>query len=63
MAFEANAINVLLMGSPGVGKAYPVPALGLATVEQGLAASFVTVHTLLQGLRRALAENRLERRL
>lgn len=38
-------------------------ALGLAAIEQGLAVYFVTAHTLIQDLRRAHAENRLERRL
>ena len=37
--------------------------LGLAATEQGLAVYFVTAHTLVQDLRRAHAENRLERRL
>ncbi|MBT9260189.1 MAG: ATP-binding protein [Clostridiales bacterium] len=37
--------------------------LGLAAIEQGLAVYFVTAHALVQDLRRAHAENRLERRL
>jgi len=63
MAFVANATNVLFLGPPGVGKTHLAVALGLAAIEQGLAVYFVTAHTLVQDLRRAHAENRLERRL
>ncbi|MBC7083757.1 MAG: ATP-binding protein [Firmicutes bacterium] len=63
MALVANATNVLFLGPPGVGKTHLAVALGLAAIEQGLAVYFVTAHTLVQDLRRAHAENRLERRL
>lgn len=63
MAFVANATNVLFLGPPGVGKTHLAVALGLQGIEQGLAVYFVTAHALLQDLRRAHAENRLERRL
>jgi len=63
MAFVANATNVLFLGPPGVGKTHLAVALGLAAIEQGLTAYFVTAHSLVQDLRRAYVENRLERRL
>ncbi|CAM3617447.1 ATP-binding protein [Hydrogenibacillus schlegelii] len=63
MAFVANATNVLFLGPPGVGKTHLAVALGLAAIEQGLAVYFVTAYTLVQNLRRAHPENRLERRL
>ncbi len=63
VAFVANATSVLFLGPPGVGKTHLAVALGLAAIEQGLAACFVTAHTLVQDLRRVHAENRLDRRL
>jgi DNA replication protein DnaC len=63
MAFVANATNVLFLGPPGVGKTHLAVALGLAGIEQGLGVYFVTAYNLVQDLRRAYAENRLERRL
>lgn len=63
MAFVANATNVLFLGPPGVGKTHLAVALGLAAIAQGLAVSFVTAHTRVQDVRRAHAENRLEKRL
>jgi len=63
MTFVANATNVLFLGPPGVGKTHLAVALGLQGIEQGLVVYFVTAHALLQDLRRAYGENRLERRL
>jgi len=51
------------LGPPGVGKTHLAVALGLQGIEQGLGVYFVTAHALLQDLRRAHGENRLERRL
>jgi DNA replication protein DnaC len=63
LAFVADAANVLLLGPPGVGKTHLAVALALHAIEQGLGAYFVRAHDLLEDLRRAQAEHRLERRL
>ena len=63
LTFVAEAANVLLLGPPGVGKTHLAVALGLQAIEQGSGVYFVRAHDLLEDLRQAQAEHRLERRL
>src|SRR3954451_1316354 len=63
MAFVAGAANVLLLGPPGVGKTHLSVALGLQAIEHGHGVYFARAHDLMEDLRRAQAEHRLDRRL
>lgn len=63
LTFINEAANLLLLGPPGVGKTHLAVALGLRAIEQGHGVYFVRAHELLEDLRAAQAEHRLERRL
>lgn len=63
LAFVNDAANVILLGPPGVGKTHLAVALGLKAIESGYGVYFVRAHELLEDLRNAQAENRLERRM
>lgn len=61
--FVDRAENVIFLGPPGVGKTHLAIALGVKAAEAGHRVMFLTLDTLLTRLRRAAAENRLERQL
>lgn len=63
LSFVSDGANVILLGPPGVGKTHLAVALGLRAIEAGYGVYFVRAHQLLEDLRKAQAEHRLERRL
>lgn len=63
LAFVADAANVIFLGPPGVGKTHLGVALGIKAIEAGYGVYFVRAHELLEDLRRAQAEHRLDRRM
>lgn len=63
LRFMANGENVIFLGPPGVGKTHLAVALALEAISQGIGTYFIAAHDLVNDLRRAHAENRLERRL
>jgi DNA replication protein DnaC len=63
LAFVERAENVILLGPPGVGKTHLAIALGVKAAEAGHRVLFLTLEEVMNRLKRAQQEKRLERQL
>lgn len=61
--FVANGENVLLLGSPGVGKTHLAIALGRCAVEHGYTTLFTTATALIAALAKAESDGNLAERV
>lgn len=63
LRFLAEGQNAIFLGPPGVGKTHLAVALAVQAISQGVGTYFIAAHDLVNDLRHAHAENRLERRM
>lgn len=63
LRFLENKENILFYGTPGVGKTHLATALGIEAASKRQLTYFISCHDLIQNLKKAYEENRLEARL
>lgn len=63
LRFIENKENILFFGTPGVGKTHLATAIGVEAASKRYLTYFISCHDLIQNLRNAYNENRLEARL
>lgn len=63
LRFIENKENILFYGTPGVGKTHLATAIGIEAASKRYLTYFISCHDLIQNLRKAYNENRLEARL
>ena len=62
LAFVERAENVIFLGPPGVGKTHLAVGLALKAIEAGKVVYYTTLSHLIEDLKKAQAQGRLERR-
>ena len=63
LRFLERQENILFLGNSGVGKTHLSVAIGIAAAQKRISTYFINCHELLQNLKKAHLENRLETRL
>ena len=63
LRFIEKKENILFYGTPGVGKTHLASAIGIESAMKRQLTYFISCHDLIQNLRNAYHENRLEARL
>ncbi len=63
LRFIENKENILFYGTPGVGKTHLATSIGIEAASKRQLTYFISCHDLIQNLKKAYDENRLEARL
>ena len=62
LAFAARTENIVLLGPPGVGKTHLAVGISMKALKAGLTVYYTSLARLIEDLKQALVQNRLERR-
>lgn len=63
LRFLEQRENIVFLGSSGVGKTHLATSIGIAAAKKRTSTYFIKCHDLIQNLKRAKIENRLETRI
>lgn len=63
LRFIEERENIVFLGPSGVGKTHLATSIGIAAAKKRTSTYFIKCHDLIQNLKRAMRENRLETRL
>lgn len=63
LRFIENKENILFVGSPGVGKTHLATAIGIEAAKNRQITYFINCNDLINNLKKAYSENRLENRI
>lgn len=63
LRFIEKKENILLVGTSGVGKTHLATAIGMESAKNRFSTYFISFHSLMSQLKKALDENRLESRM
>jgi len=63
MVFVCRAENVIFLGPPGVGKTHLAIGLAIEALSKGISVYFSSLTRLIEDLKKAYEENRLEKRM
>ncbi|VEI05010.1 transposase/IS protein [Kurthia zopfii] len=63
LRFIEHSENIVFLGPSGVGKTHLASSIGIAAAKKRTSTYFIKCHDLIQNLKRARLENRLESRL
>lgn len=63
LRFLENNSNIILIGNSGVGKTHLATSIGIAAAKKRVSTYFIKCHDLIEQLKKAYLENRLETRI
>lgn len=63
LRFLENKENILFIGSPGVGKTHLAISIGIACAQTSRSTYFINCNDLIQSLKKAFLQNRLDEKL